>query len=74
MHISPCPGKVHVTEDRKCAGVGASIAIPGIVDNQDACDQVSWHLHTHAKKDQLKIIKLNIVSTQYCINLWMKVT
>ena len=41
MHISPCPGKVHITEDRKCAGVGASITVPGIVDNQDACDQVS---------------------------------
>ena len=61
MHISPCPRKVHVTEDRKCAGVGASIAIPGIVDNQDACDQVSRHLHTHAEQDQMKIIILNIV-------------
>lgn len=58
MHISPCPGKVHVTKDRKCAGIGASIAIPGIVDNQDACDQVSWHLNTHAE-DNLTQYQLN---------------
>ena len=62
MHISPCPGKVHITEDRKCAGVGASIAVPGIVDDKDACDQVSWHLNTHAANG-IRIIMLNIAST-----------
>ena len=57
MHISPGPGKVHVTKDRQGAWVGASITSPSIVDNEDAGDQVSRHLYTHAEVEQFVVTR-----------------
>ena len=54
MHISLGSGKVNVSEDREGAGVGALVPVPRVVDHEDAGDQVSRHLHTHAEKRIMK--------------------
>ena len=48
MYIRPGSGEVLVPKHREGAGVGASVPHHGVVYDQDACDELAWHLHSHA--------------------------
>ena len=41
MNVGPGSGKVPVSEDRESAGVRSSVPHQGVVDDQDAGDQLT---------------------------------
>ena len=50
MNVGPGSGEVPVIKDREGAGVRPGVPHHGVGDDQDAGDQLPWHLHSHAKQ------------------------
>ena len=63
MNIRPGSGEVLVTKHREGAGVGASVPHHGVVDDQDAGDQLAGHLHSHANTGNTIYIKTKMCSS-----------
>ena len=57
MNISSCSWKVSISKDWQSTGVGACITICSVINDKNACHQVSGNFYSHAE---------NVICFEHC--------